>query len=148
MKMMSKITKLFATLSTKILNIDDRKSENSIATLLIYKPIFIHSSDLTDFLQKLRLKHLINDIIITDLDGVVVGSTNKDIKEGFKSAALFNYVNSEIKDLSIILIEANGWQIIFKNEDKVYFIKANDGLSRIEVLTIVKEIENFIKCIV
>ncbi len=145
---MSAISKLFATLSTKILNIEDRKQENSIATLLIYKPIFIHSSDLTDFLQKLRLKHLINDIIITDLDGVVVGSTNKDTKEGFKSAALYNYINSEINELSIILIEANGWQIILKNEDKVYFIKANDGLSRLEVLTIVKEIENFIKCIV
>ena len=145
---MSTITKLFAKFSNKILNLEDRQTENSIATLLVYKPIFIHSSDLTDFLQKLRLKHLINDIIITDLDGIVIGSTNKDIKEGFKSAALYNYINSEIKDLSIILIEANGWQIIFKNEDKVYFIKANDGLSRIEVLTIVKEIENFIKCIV
>jgi hypothetical protein len=145
---MSSIAKLFAKFSTKILNLEDKQSENPIATLLVYKPIFIHSSDLTDFLQKLRLKHLINDIIITDLDGIVIGSTNKDIKEGFKSAALYNYINSEIKDLSIILIEANGWQIIFKNNDRVYFIKANDGLSRIEVLTIVKEIENFIKCIV
>ncbi|HOZ35431.1 MAG TPA: hypothetical protein PLK55_00395 [archaeon] len=145
---MSSITKLFAKFSTKILNLEDKQGENPIATLLVYKPIFIHSSDLTDFLQKLRLKHLINDIIITDLDGIVIGSTNKDIKEGFKSAALYNYINSEIKDLSIILIEANGWQIIFKNNEKVYFIKANDGLSRIEVLTIVKEIENFIKCIV
>jgi len=145
---MSTISKLFTKLSTKILNLEDRSSENSIATLLVYKPIFIHSSDLTDFLQKLRLKHLINDIIITDLDGIVIGSTNKDIKEGFKSAAMYNYINSEINELSIILIEANGWQIIFKNDEKVYFIKANDGLSRIEVLTIVKEIENFIKCIV
>jgi hypothetical protein len=145
---MSSIAKLFAKFSTKILNLEDKQSENPIATLLVYKPIFIHSSDLTDFLPKLRLKHLINDIIITDLDGIVIGSTNKDIKEGFKSAALYNYINSEIKDLSIILIEANGWQIIFKNNDRVYFIKANDGLSRIEVLTIVKEIENFIKCIV
>ncbi len=145
---MTLFTKFFTKLSTKILNIEDRRQETAISGLLEYKPIFIHSSDLTDFLQKLRLKHLINDVIITDLDGVVIGSTNKDIKEGFKSAAMYNYVNSEIKDLSIILIEANGWQIIFKNQEKVYFIKANDGLSRIEVLTIVKEIENFINCIV
>ncbi len=145
---MGSLSKLFAKFSTKILNLEDKQGENPIATLLVYKPIFIHSSDLTDFLQKLRLKHLINDIIITDTDGIVIGSTNKDIKEGFKSAALYNYINSEIKDLSIILIEANGWQIIFKNEEKVYFIKANDELSRLEVLTIVKEIENFIKCIV
>ncbi|MFA5746141.1 MAG: hypothetical protein WCX82_03760 [archaeon] len=145
---MNAITKLITRFSTKILNIEDRTTESSISTLLDYRPIFIHSSDLTDFLQKLRMKHLINDIIITDLDGVVIGSTNKDIKEGFKSAAMYNYINSEIKELSIILFEANGWQIIFKHEEKVYFIKANDGLSRIEVLTIVKEIENFIKCIV
>ncbi len=145
---MGSLSKLFAKFSTKILNLEDKQGENPIATLLVYKPIFIHSSDLTDFLQKLRLKHLINDIIITDTDGIVIGSTNKDIKEGFKSAALYNYINSEIKDLSIILIEAIGWQIIFKNEEKVYFIKANDELSRLEVLTIVKEIENFIKCIV
>ncbi|HNW05789.1 MAG TPA: hypothetical protein PK655_01945 [archaeon] len=148
MRNMGSLSKLFAKFSTKILNLEDKQGENPIATLLVYKPIFIHSSDLTDFLQKLRLKHLINDIIITDTDGIVIGSTNKDIKEGFKSAALYNYINSEIKDLSIILIEANGWQIIFKNEEKVYFIKANDELSRLEVLTIVKEIENFIKCIV
>jgi len=145
---MNALTRMFTKISTKILNIEDRRSETSISCLLEYKPIFIHSSDLTDFLQKLRLKHLINDIIVTDIDGVVIGSTNRDVKEGFKSAAMYNYINSEIDELSIILIEANGWHIIFKNQQKLYFIKANDGLSRIEVLAVVNEIENFIKCIV
>ncbi len=145
---MGVLTNFFTKFSTKILSIEDRNQETAISGLLEYKPIFVHSSDLTDFLQKLRCKHLINDIIITDTDGVVIGSTGKDLKEGFKSAAMYNYINSEVKDPSIILIEANGWQIIFKNDKKLYFLKANDELSRIEVLAIAKEIENFINCIV
>jgi hypothetical protein len=103
--------------------------------------------DLTDFLMKLRVKHLINDIIITEMDGTIVASTSRDLKDGFKSAAMYNYINSELERLSIILIESNGWQIIFKDKNRIYFIKANDSLSKIEVTTMIDEIENFLKCV-
>ena len=49
MRNMGSLSKLFAKFSTKILNLEDKQGENPIATLLVYKPIFIHSSDLTDF---------------------------------------------------------------------------------------------------
>jgi hypothetical protein len=94
---------------------------------------------------KLRQKHLVNHIVVTDVSGIVIGSTEKDLKEGFKSAAMYNYINSEFNNLSIILIESKGWQIIFKLNDKVYFIKANDSLSRIEVQALVNDLENYLK---
>jgi len=78
---------------------------------------------------------------------VVIGSTDNDLKEGFKSAAMYNYINSEIKDLSIILIESKGWQIIFKNNKKIYFLKANDSLTKIEVQALVDDLENYLKFI-
>lgn len=145
--MFSAISKLVTKISAKVLNVDDYNSDNCLSALLEYKPIFIHSVDLTDFLMKLRVKHLINDIIITEMDGTIVASTSKDLKDGFKSAAMYNYINSELEKLSIILIESNGWQIIFKDKDRIYFIKANDSLTKIEVTTIIEEIENFLKCV-
>ena len=145
--MFSAISKLVTKISAKVLNVEDYVTDNCLSALLEYKPIFIHSVDLTDFLMKLRIKHLINDIIITEMDGTIVASTSRDLKDGFKSAAMYNYINSELERLSIILIESNGWQIIFKDKNKIYFIKANDSLSRIEVTTIIDEIENFLKCV-
>ena len=145
--MLKIINKLFSKVSSKILNLDDIDSRKELNCLLEYKAINLNSKDLNDFLQKLRKKHLVNQIIVTDLDGVVIGSTDNDLKEGFKSAAMYNYINSEIKDLSIILIESNGWQIIFKNNKKVYFLKANDSLTRIEVQALVDDLENYLKFI-
>jgi len=145
--MLKIINKLFSKVSGKLLNLDDLDSRKELNCLLEYKAINLNSKDLNDFLQKLREKHLVNQIIVTDLDGVVIGSTDNDLKEGFKSAAMYNYINSEIKDLSIILIESKGWQIIFKNNKKVYFLKANDSLTRIEVQALVDDLENYLKFI-
>lgn len=138
---------LLTKLSNKVLNIDDLKTPEELDSLLEYRPINLCSKNIDDFLLKLKNKHLVNHIIITDLNGIVIASTEKDLKEGFKSAAMYNYINTEINDLSIILIESKGWNIIFKYSDKVYFIKANDSLSRIEVLAIVNDLENYLKVI-
>jgi len=145
--MLKIISRLFSRVSSKLLNLDDLDSRKELNCLLEYKAINLNSRDLNDFLQKLREKHLVNQIIVTDLDGVVIGSTDNDLKEGFKSAAMYNYINSEIKDLSIILIESKGWQIIFKNNKKIYFLKANDSLTKIEVQALVNDLENYLKFI-
>jgi len=145
---MKKILSRFLTrLSTKMLNIDDLKTPKELEPLLEYRLVNLCSKNLDDFLLKLRHKHIVNHIIVTDLEGIVIGSTEKDLREGFKSAAMYNYINTEIKELSIILIESKGWNIIFKYSDNVYFIKANDSLSRIEVMAIVKDLENYLKVI-
>lgn len=141
------ITTLISKFSNKVLSIEDETPPRGLESLLEYRAINLSSKDLDEFLLKLRSKHLVNHIIVTDLDGIVIGSTDKDLKEGFKSAAMYNYINSEVKDLSIILIESKGWQIIFKNNQKVYFIKANDNLTRIEVQALVNDLENYLKFI-
>lgn len=143
--MLKQISKIFSKFSQKVLDIEDNFYNPSLESLMEYKAINLSSKDLDDFLHKLRDKHLVNDIIVTDLKGIVIGSTNKDLKEGFKSAAMYNYINSEMDNLSIILIESKGWQIIFKNNNKVYFIKANDSLSKLEVQALVNDLENYIK---
>jgi hypothetical protein len=141
------LSNLLTKISNKVLNIDDLKTPKELESLLEYRPVNLCSKNLDDFLLKLKNKHLVNHIIVTDLEGIVIGSTEKDLREGFKSAAMYNYINTEIKDLSIILIESKGWNIIFKYTEKVYFIKANDSLSRIEVMAIVKDLENYLKVI-
>jgi hypothetical protein len=140
------MTKFLTKISEKILNVEDESYAKELSSMMTCKEIDLSSKDIDDFLNKLKDKHVINDIIVTDLNGIVIGSTNKNLKEGFKSAAMYNYINTEINNLSIILIEANGWQIIFRDKQKVYFLKANDSLSKIEVLALVSEIEHFLKC--
>jgi len=142
---MQSITKLLTRFSNKIFNIEDTSDIAGLSSLLEYRKVNLSSKDLDDFLLKLRQKHLVNHIVVTDVNGIVIGSTEKDLKEGFKSAAMYNYINSEFNNLSIILIESKGWQIIFKLNDKVYFIKANDSLSRIEVQALVNDLENYLK---
>jgi hypothetical protein len=139
------ITKMLTKLSNRVLNIEDASDTASLSPLLEYRKVNLSSRNLDDFLLKLRQKHLVNHIVVTDTTGIVIGSTEKDLKEGFKSAAMYNYINSEFNNLSIILIESKGWQIIFKINDKVYFIKANDSLSRIEVQALVNDLENYLK---
>jgi len=141
------LSKFITRMSTKMLNIEDLNTPKELEPLLEYRPVNLCSKNLDDFLLKLRHKHLVNHIIVTDLEGIVIGSTEKDLREGFKSAAMYNYINTEIKELSIILIESKGWNIIFKYSDNVYFIKANDSLSRIEVMAIVKDLESYLKVI-
>jgi len=145
--MFNPISKLLTKVSTKIFD-EDTGEETNISEMLRYKKIDLCSKDLDEYLSKLRKKHLVNDIVVTDIDGLVIGTTSKNLKDGFRSAAMYNYINSETKNLSIILIEADGWQIIFKFEKKVYFLRANDSLSRIEVMAIVKDIENYLNCMV
>lgn len=140
-------SRVLTTFSNRLLNIDDLKTPKELEQLLEYRAVNLCSKNIDEFLYKLRQKHLVNHIIITDLEGIVIASTEKDLREGFKSAAMYNYINTEINELSIILIESKGWNIIFKNSDKVYFIKANDSLSRIEVLAIVNDLENYLKVI-
>lgn len=82
------------------------------------------------------------------MDGIIIASTTKKLRDGFTSAAMYNYINSEINDLSIILIEANGWQIIFKHNKRVYFLRANDALTRVEVQVIISDIEHYLNCMV
>ncbi len=142
---MQTITRLLTRLSNRVLNLEDTSDTAGLSSLLEYKKINLNSKNLDDFLLKLRQKHLVNHIVVTDVTGIVIGSTEKDLKEGFKSAAMYNYINSEFNNLSIILIESKGWQIIFKLNDKVYFIKANDSLSRIEVQALVNDLENYLK---
>ncbi|MEI8364623.1 MAG: hypothetical protein WCF78_04165 [archaeon] len=142
---MQAITRMLTRLSNKVLHIEDTSDTASLSSLLEYRKVNLSSRDLDDFLLKLRQKHLVNHIVVTDVTGIVIGSTEKDLKEGFKSAAMYNYINSEFNNLSIILIESKGWQIIFKLNDKVYFIKANDSLSRIEVQALVNDLENYLK---
>lgn len=145
--MFKAINGLLTKLSNKILDLEDEEQPKELQSLLEFRAINLSSKNLDDFLFKLRQKHLVNHIIVTDLSGIVIGSTNKDLKEGFKSAAMYNYINSEVDDLSIILIESKGWQIIFKYNQKVYFIKANDSLTRIEVQALVTDLENYLKFI-
>ena len=142
---MQSITKMLTKFSNRVLNIEDTSDTASLSSLLEYRKVNLSSKNLDDFLLKLRQKHLVNHIVVTDVSGIVIGSTEKDLKEGFKSAAMYNYINSEFNNLSIILIESRGWQIIFKLNDKVYFIKANDSLSRIEVQALVNDLENYLK---
>jgi hypothetical protein len=146
--MFNTITKLLTKVSTKIFDDGDTTDGSNISEILRYKQIDLCSKDLDEYLSKLRKKHLVNDIIVTDVDGIVIGTTSNNLKDGFRSAAMYNYINSETKNLSIILIEADGWQIIFKFEKKVYFVRANDSLSRIEVQAIIKDIENYLNCMV
>jgi len=143
--MANAITKMLTKWSNRVLNIEDESDIASLSSLLEYRKTNLSSKNLDDFLMKLRQKHLVNHIIVTDTNGVVIGSTEKDLKEGFKSAAMYNYINSEFNNLSIILIESRGWQIIFKFNDKVYFIKANDSLSKIEVQALINDLEGYLK---
>ncbi|MFH0905983.1 MAG: hypothetical protein V1824_01440 [archaeon] len=143
--MLTAIKEFVTKCSTKILNLEAEYSSSNISEILKYESINLVSKDFDEFLIKLKYKHLINDIIITDLNGIIIGGTTKDLKESFKSAAMYNYINSEFDSLSLILIQAKNWHIIFKKDKKIYFVEANDNLTKVEVLAIVSDIENYLE---
>lgn len=134
----------------KILDVDDTsKPESQLRLLEGYSERFKFEYDLSDidnFLKVLKKKHLVDEIVVSTLHGSAIGSTNGDsVSQAVSSAALFNYVKSELPKSEALIVKSNGWHMIFNYGKKLYIVKASSNLNMVELKALAREIESFLE---
>jgi len=151
-KMLKSAKNLLRSFAAKVLDLDD--TVKPMAHLRLFEDYLdkhnfdTDTSDLNEFLEVLKKKHLVDEILVSTTNGgTIVSSTNGDsVSKSVTGAALFNYVESEHPKSETILIKSNGvWNMIFSYGEKLYIIKASSDLSIVELRSLAKDMEKFLK---
>lgn len=104
------------------------------------------TKDLNKMLRFMKKKHLVDNIIVSKLDGSLIASTTGDgSHEALVGTALFNYVRSELPNSRVVLIKQEGWNMLFHYNDRIYIVKADSHLTNVELRALAREIEAFMK---
>jgi len=105
-----------------------------------------NTSNINEFLDVLKKKHLVDDIVISTMDGSSIASTNGDsVSIAVSGAALYSYIQSEIPKSESILVKSQGqWNVFFPHNSRLYILKASSDISVIELRALAKEIDSFL----
>ena len=148
---MFKIAKgFFKKVAYKVLDLDDTvKPIEHLELFEDYLDKFhfdTETNNINEFLDVLKKKHLVDDIVISTMDGSSIASTNGDsVSRAVTGAALYSYIQAELPKSDSILVKSNNhWNIFFSHNSKLYILKASSDLSIIEMRALAKEIDSFI----
>ena len=105
-----------------------------------------NTSNITEFLDILKKKHLVDDIVISTMEGSSIASTNGEgVSRAVSGAALYSYIQSELpKSESILVKSRDHWTIFFPHNNKLYILQASSDLSIVELRALAKEIDSFL----
>ncbi|MAG18135.1 MAG: hypothetical protein CL944_01535 [Candidatus Diapherotrites archaeon] len=137
--------------ATKVLDLDDTvKPLSHLELFEDYLDKFefdTNTPDVLKFLNILKKKHLVDDIVVATQNGSSVVSTNgNSVTTAVSGAAMFNYIQSEHPKSESVMIKSNGqWNMIFPDKDKLYIVKASSDLSVTEMRSLAKEIDTFLE---
>jgi hypothetical protein len=139
----------FKAFAGKLLAIDSsaypEKQFNSVREILSREQVNITSHDLKDVVKKLRKKHLVDEISVASLTGSLIISSEPDgLKQAITSAALYQYINSEINGSKTIMIKSNGWIMIVPHASKLYIVRADASLTETELKALADDVERFL----
>ncbi len=150
--MLNGTRRMLRQFAQKILDIDN--TEQPTAHIRLFEDYLgkyrfdTDTADAKEFLAVLKRKHLVDDIVVSSLNGSAIASVNGNaVSQAVTGAALFNYVKSEIpKSETIMIRSANtgGWNMIFQMGKKLYIIKASSDMSTLELKALGREIDNFL----
>lgn len=148
--MFSEAKKLLMGFAEKLLAVDDTvPPEHHMRFLEDYSNRLVFDTNTDDalkFLEVLKKKHLVDDIIVSTLNGSTIASTNGNaVAQAITGAALFNYVRAELPKSETIMVKSNGWHMLFVLNKKLYMVKAASDLSNIELKALGKEIDKFLE---
>jgi len=150
--MLNGVRRLLRQFAQKVLDIDDTTQPTAhikfFEDYLSRHHFDTDTVDVKEFLGTLKRKHLVDEIVVSSLNGSAIASTNGNaVSQAVTGAALFNYIRSEIPKSETIMIRANGtgnWHMIFQLNKKLYLIKASSDLSTLELKALAREIDNFL----
>ncbi len=147
--MLTGAKKLLMRFAERILDVDETIEPTAhIRFLEDYsgKMVFdTNTGDIIEFLKALKKKHLVDEIVVSTLNGSAIASTNgHSVSQAITGAALFNYVKSELPKSETVLVKSNGWHMLFVFNKKLYMVRAASDLSNVELKALAKEIDRFI----
>ena len=141
--------KLLMRFAEKVLDVDETVEPTAhIKFLEDYSGRLVfdtRADDVMGFLKVLKKKHLVDEIVVSTLNGSAIASTNgHSVSQAITGAALFNYVKSELPKSETVLVKSNGWHMLFVYNKKLYLVKAGSDLSNIELKALAKEIDRYL----
>ena len=150
--MLDSARRMLKRFAEKVLDIDDTAQPTAhIRFFEDYLGKFhfdTNTEDVKEFLGTLKRKHLVDEIVVSSLNGSAIASTNGSaVSQAVTGAALFNYVRSEIPKSETIIIRANGtgnWHMIFQMNKKLFMVRASSDLSTLELKALAREIDSFL----
>lgn len=140
----------FKKMAYKVLDLDDTvKPVQQLKLFEDYLGKFdfdTSTSNINEFLDVLKKKHLVDDIVISTMDGSSIASTNGEgVSRAVTGAALYSYIQAELPKSESILVKSNNhWNIFFPYNSKLYILKASSDLSIVELRALAKEIDSFL----
>ena len=140
----------FKKMAYKVLDLDDTVQPTEQLKLFedyLGKYEFdTNTSNITEFLDILKKKHLVDDIVISTMEGSSIASTNGEgVSRAVSGAALYSYIQSELpKSESILVKSRDHWNIFFPHNNKLYILQASSDLSIVELRALAKEIDSFL----
>ena len=137
-------------LAAKVLALDDTalpaEQVRFIGQLFSRREQETRTKDLNKMLKAMKKKHIVDGIIVSKLDGSLLGSTTGNgSHDALIGTALFNYVRSELPNSKVILIKQDGWHMLFHYADRIYIVKADNHLAGVELRALAREVEKFIE---
>jgi hypothetical protein len=150
----SKLSGAFRGFASKVLAMDTTATPRDqmviLREMLSNYRFDLDSKDLLDTLESLKKKHLVDSIIVTQKDGSIVATSEKNgLKTAITGTALFNYVNSELTKTESILIKSDGaWFMVFPFKENVFVVKASAHLNTIELRALAVELDGLLKKII
>ncbi len=103
------------------------------------------TTDVAELLKVLKKKHLVDEIVVSTMNGSSIVSTNGNaVSDAVTGAALFNYIQSELPKSRSVLIQSNGWYMLFPHLNKLYIVRAAANLAGVELKALAKEIDSFL----
>ena len=147
--MINAVKKFFGAFARALLDIDDTsKPVQHLNFFRDYSDRFhfdTNTDDAHKFLNELKKKHMVDDIVVASFNGSSLLSSNgNSVSRAVSGAALFNYVHSELPKSESLMVKSNGWHMIVPYNKKLYIVKAASDLSNIELRALAKEIDSFL----
>ena len=149
-EMLEGAKRLLLRFAEKVLDVDDTvepvghmKFLEDYSSKILIDP---ETEDVIEFLKSLKKKHLVDEIVVSTLNGSSIASTNGDsVSQAITSAALFNYVKSELPRSEVVMVKSNGWHMIFMLNKRLFMVKAASDLHTVELKALGRDIEKFLQ---
>lgn len=144
---MGGLSNILMRFAAKVIAVDDtvvpEQQLKVLQDMLKGQKIEIKGKDARVLLHNLKRKHLVNSItVVKNNSNLVFSSEGNGAREAENVSALFRFLDGSFaKPDTVALKQEKYWNMLFNSNGKLFIVKSNSQLSRIELRVIAEDIE-------
>ena len=147
MLFMNPISYVLSRFAAKMLAIDNtavpRDQMKALSEMLARHSVALEGEEANDLLACLKRKHLLNSITVRKMDnGLVFSSEGNGNAESKRAADVIDYIGRNLSraDVAVLRLDRE-WMMLMPHGKNLYIVRANSGLSTVELRALAREIE-------